>query len=198
MNKILKTLGTIGILGLLLIGCSKTETTAGPGGGEPTAIPTLSGLQYKVVSGAVAGDDTSASGTGALVFRNPIPDEDNNYALSVNLPDGGSVTLVANADVSLSSGVEFKLARKGTKLEVALKVESEEYDLSEDFAGVNAAQPFQIAADIHGHGHVIVELGALPELEYAFTTRVPGKFWGLKLDNGSVTSVVRAAAKHEH
>lgn len=188
----MKNLAISLMLGLALVGCSKDEGGGaggpGTGGGEPTTqAKTLSGLEYKVLSGEVKGDDAKVAGSGSMIFRNPAPGLDANFTVAFTLEDKGSLAVVGNSDVQLN-GVNVIFSRNGKELGVELKVGSESYDLSPVFEKIKADGNLEFSFDIHAHGHLIFIRNDLDEKEFDFEAEVNSKFWGLKLDKASVSS----------
>ena len=100
--------------------------------------------------------------------------------------------------MKLESAIKTRLTRKGDALKVEVLVGNERKDVSADFTAIKASAPLKFDIDVHGHGHVIfLGMGENPP-EVGFSTRVPGRFWGLVLDR--VSSLTKAKAgnkKHE-
>ena len=190
---LVKSLGFLAIAALVSTGCSKTES----GPGQPSSEnPRLSGQEYKVISGDLKSSADAVEGTGALVFRLPLPDEDNNYNLTFDLKEGSEVTLVSQADASLSTGIQFMFFRKNGKLEGRIIDGAKDTVVTEDMPTLSATATVNAVLDIHGHGHIIFFDGDA-ESQFEFLSRPTGKFWGLKLKDASVKGAVLSKPKHE-
>lgn len=172
-----------------------TEDPVGPG---PGATLKLNGAEYQVMGGgAVKSSESSVAGTGTILFKQALPEEDNNYALEFALEDGGSVTLIADADDSLKGGANLTFLREGKALKVKLVAGKTNDDLSGDFTTVDASVPLKISVDVHGHGHLIIWVGDGEEQEFAFNAKVAGLRWGLTLDKSTVTAAKPGEAHEE-
>ena len=179
---------------LILIATSLFQAGCAPLNGG-AALQHFGGLEYKTLSGAIDSDGERVFGSGRLIFRMPRPADDSNFAFTASLSPKGSATLISNSDRSLSSGVRLKFARReNDSLGVELRVGSESFDVSEDFDGISAAQPLTVSVDVHAHGHALVWISG-KELEYAFSTRVAGKLWGMELAEASVSKASAGAPK---
>jgi len=188
----------------LISGCGTNTPGRAPGNnntGGPVATPDkklqMQGAEYIVLDGAaLLTEETSLSGTGKIILKDSLPEEDSHYSLTFSVKDGGNLALVSHANSKLENGVSFILGRIGSKLTVTLKVGSEEYDLSEDFSGVDASLNQNFEVEVHGHGHLMVLLGTT-KLEYAFSTKVSGRLWGLSLKDATVTKAQASKATEE-
>jgi len=189
--------GLLLVAGLLLMaGCGGSPKSSQ----NPIDVYRLNGIEYGVLDkGSLDFSDTRISGKGTLIFKDPAKSDDNNYALTFSLEEGGSLTLVANSDAKLAEGVRYTFSRTGSRLKVVLSAgASETYDVSETFAAVPASSLPLMEIDVHGHGHSIVWAAGNKLDEFAFTTRVTGRLWGLRLDKATVTQAKIGKAKEEH
>ena len=141
--------------------------------------------------------EASVSGKGALLFKAPLKEDDNNYDLSFALEENGSLTLSANTNDELKGGANLTFARSGKVLKVQLLAGNTNDDLSEEFSAVDASAPLRISVDVHGHGHLVVWVGAGGKQEYSFDAKLAGLRWGLSLNKASVTGAVPDKAKDE-
>lgn len=171
------------------------QVPAGPGPGPGPGGLKLNGAEYSILGqGALQSTPASVAGTGAIIFRNPLKQDDNNFDLSFALDNGGSLKLVTNANPNLKGGAEMSFRRDGKTLKVMLMND----DLSEEFTEVAADEPLKISVDIHEHGHVIVWVGAGEEQEYTLSAQLSGQRWGLALAGATVTGAKDGPAKDDH
>lgn len=187
------------IFASILGGCGGSDK----GGSQSPVAPglsTLAGVEFGMIEkGTLELKDNALSGSGSVLFRAPLTNEDNNFALTFSLAENGSLTLVTNANNQLSDGARYVFTRQtGNKLKAELKVGSESYDVSEAFAAIKADAIPLVEIDIHGHGHSVVWADGKQLDEFAFSTKVPGRFWGLKLVNATVASAKAGKAKDVH
>lgn len=198
------TLSLVLVSMILISGCGTNTPGRVPGNnntGGPVSTPEkklqMQGAEYIVLDGAaLTAEDSSVSGTGKIILKDSLPEEDSHYSLSFTLKDGGSLALVSHSNASLENGVSFIFGRNANTLTATLKVGSESYDLSEDFTSVNASTLQNFEIEVHGHGHLIVGLGNA-KLEYSFSTKVPGRLWGLSLKDVTVTKAQASKATEE-
>lgn len=178
------------ILGLLVVVSCGTNTL-----GRKVSVNTLQGVEYIVLeSNSLETSSSMIFGTGKIIFRAPRPEEDSRFLLDFTLEDGGSVTLISNANDQLEKGARIVFERSGTKLNVFLRAGAENYDLSSDFAGVDASLSLPWIAEIHAHGHAVL-LWAGTKSEYAFSTRPTDRLWGLALNKAKVTKATATKAE---
>lgn len=197
MGTLLRVMGRFmswGALTLAVLACAKST-------GERRAaleLGSLKGVEFGLLEkGSLVIGPDSVSGTGAVIFREPRSEADNNYALSFSLADQGSLRIVSNSNTRLTSGLNLTFGRKGSELKVNLVVGPEKWDLSGDFFTVPADKPLSVQIDVHAHGHTIVWVGS-DEFEYAFKTKLAGNFWGLALDKVTLTDARAAKPKKPH
>ena len=185
-------------LSFVLLFVSACGSTTGSKGNPSVTMHRLNGAEYGFIeNGTLKATETSVAGTGKILFRDARPHEDSSYLISFSLEDGGSIHLVTNADNKLSSGITLTFARSGAKLSMIVQVGSEKYDVSADFAALDATKPQRVDLEVHGHGHVKVYGVGSEMLEYGFRTRVPGRFWGFVLDRATLTEAKADKAKPE-
>ena len=177
----------------ILVGCGNNQIQ----GGQRT-LQVLNGSEYAILPGSTLQSDASTvSGTGKIVFRNPLVNPDNNFDLKFRLAQSGSICLVGQADQNLQNGVQLCFARtQSDKLKVELKLDADIQDKSTDFAAFSASDEVSVSIDIHGHGHLAVWMGE-SENEYAFSGR-KGTLWGIELANATLTKAVQGAPKDNH
>lgn len=183
-----------------LSGCGKDTTIKT----EAVSAMKLNGVQYVALdkSGLVTTAGDKVSGSGSLVFLLPRPAENSNYTLTANLEPGGSVTLICNTDANLSTGVSVEFSRAANDKLVAKLIEPKKtFVLTGRTANhlpenINAAVPFSMNLDVHGHGDLTF-FGFAKELEFNFNG-LKTLFWGLKLIKATVTQAVAGNAKSNH
>ncbi len=185
----------------LVLGIASFLVGCGSGGsrqGEDRSLQNLNGNEYVVLPGSTLQSDASSiRGTGRILFRTPLVDADNNYALNFKLDPQGSVCLVSQTDRELQGGVRLCFTRLNSdSLKVELKAGSEVQDKSADFASVSTLDELSFSVDIHGHGHLVVWNGD-NEYEYAFTG-LKGTLWGVELQNATLTNAVQSAPRENH
>lgn len=183
-------------LSYLMGGCGTNTPGRSDNPSNPGKKLEMQGAEYVLLEAGNLQTDGKLSGTGKVVFVEPR-EEDNHYSLAFFLKEGGSLSLVSNATKELASGAILKFTRTGSQLGMFLIVGSESYDISSDFSTVNAETPQAFEMEIHAHGHVIIWLGT-ERFEYAFTTRVPGRLWGLILSDAEVTTARASGASEPH
>jgi len=188
---LIKSLGLLAIAALITGGCSKTESGTQPAG----QLPTLSGQEYGVTSGDIKTGVDRAEGTGTLLFRLPAPSDDNNYALTFELKEGGEVSLIANSsDAGLTTGIEFIMFRKNGKLEGRFP---DGAVVTEDMPDLSATSSVTVFIDVHGHGDVIMVQGD-SKFGFEVEARPKGRLWGLKLKDAVVTAASVGTPKAPH
>lgn len=179
----------------LLVGCGKESSTK-----DTRTLQVLNGAEYVVLPGGnLQSEAGSVKGTGKIVFRKPLVDGSNNYALTFSLGQEGTLCLVSQADGNLQDGVSFCFSRTATDgLKAQLKVGDSVQDKSADFSSVVASNALSFSIDIHGngHGHLIIWNGD-DEYEYQFSNR-NGTLWGIELQNSTLTSAVQGVPRENH
>lgn len=155
-------------------------------------------------------------GSGTVRWNTPLSsaESDNNFRLKFQLNDGGSLTLIANADRRLQSGVEIKFQRNGADLSVIVTADGRSVDWGEAVREKGPLDPIQamdVSVDIHNgathqdYAHVLFWKN--DEIEHFFdgsedADGVPGKgrgdVWGFRLENGSLQTPSVAAARDNH
>lgn len=163
-------------------------------------LESVFGKTYLITdSTALNRSENRLSGTGSLVFNDPLGEEERNFKLSFRLEDGGSLTLTAYADQALAQGVGVLLKRQGSALSVMFKGPEGE-SATQTLAGVNASDSISLRIDVHNSeepAHILVwpegistynEEAAVMNSEAAL--EVPGqgqgKLWGLSLQEATV------------
>lgn len=163
----------------------------------------------------LAGDETlqfsqeGLEGTGAVVFAEKLsrPESANNFILSFELEDGGSLVLVTNSTEKLSSGVsiEFSRAQGSQTLSVIAKAGDDTYDMSSFFTDLDPSIPLAISIDIHNdHGpsaHVIFwdeNNKRKMIVEDMIDGRGLGSQWGLTLSKAKVFGLAKNGPREKH
>lgn len=152
--------------------------------------------------------DGIVEGTGTLRFAESLakPDSANNFALLVEIPAEGSVSIFANADRGLSGGIEVRLSRipGSNALQVEAIAGNDRLPLGSSFTGIDASKAMHLSFDLHNdHGenvHLIAwdETVGAELLEDILRGKGYGVNWGLKLQNARVLSSERREPKDKH
>ncbi len=194
--KYLNQLVSFPFIGLALVaftGCGKSAS-------EPLAGQKLEIDAYNLFDrGTLVTTDAGVAGTGRLLFKLPVPYDDNNYALKFSLKPGGSLTLEAGTTDQMLRGLTLTFSRTvGDTFEVKLAVDTETKDLSAHFAGVSAAEPLSLEIDVHEHAHMMIWVNGGEEQNHVFGKKPQGTLWGLSLKDASVTKAKVGEAKDKH
>ncbi len=189
----LKKFVALGIASFL-VGCGNSNS----GRGDATSLQNLNGSEYVVLPGSTLNTGVSSiRGTGRIIFRAPLVDPDNNYALKFKLDAQGSLCLVSQTDREMQGGVRLCFTRLDSQvLKVELKAGTQLQDKSADFASVSPLDELSFSIDIHGHGHLVIWNGD-SEHEYPFSG-LKGTLWGVELQNATLTSAVQGAPREKH
>ena len=151
--------------------------------------------------------DNKVSGRGALIFNDPLKEEDNSYTFSLSLEESGSLELITNSDKELKNGVILKFSRKETILHVLASVGTKTIDITDNFKSLDASTTISFVIDVHNESpaHVVIWSGAskLSEENALFNSEedqnMPGQssgnFWGFRLESAKVES---PKADHAH
>jgi len=169
--------------------------------------------EFSVVSGestlTVAND--SISGTGALVFSEPVTDEEFNHELTFTLDqDSASLTWVTFSSSDLADGIETRLTRQGTAVGATLLVDNAQETSSITITG-DASSELNYSIESHNSeepAHLLIFpgdlAGALLGEDALFNSEddapapgkgTGGKFFGVRLNNATLTRVVGAEAR---
>ncbi len=151
----------------------------------------------------------SLTGNGLIRFADPLEGAEtaNNFSMTFSLDDGGSITLIANANRDLTGGVEFEISRPNgsNELKVKARTTAGERDLSSALEGkINVAQEITLWFDVHNDHSDSVHVVAWNQASGEELTEdvVPGKgvgaSWGLRLQGGRVENVSRSEARDRH
>lgn len=147
MTHQLKLFTLMSILVLFLqVACSKSSD-----GGSPQNSGTLNGKALiKLDGGTLSGNDQQLSGTGSIVFNDPIGEIGSNrsYDLAFTLEDGGTLQLISHGDNKLKGGVTVKLVRSGSELRASLLAEGKEA-AAKVLDGVDATSSINLWVDVH-------------------------------------------------
>lgn len=170
----------------------------------------LNGVEYGIVdAGSLQHNSTSLSGSGSLVFISPLAGitSKNSYALQFTLAEGGSLTLVANANNQIGNGLNIVFTRSGTTVTGVTQAGGAS-GTSFTLAGVDASSTIQLQVDIHNdetpahvlawNGSDFTEEAAIYNSEdagLAAPGNGSGTYWGLILSNANVTGASVGTAK---
>ncbi len=195
-----KFLGLFAGLGLISVlnGCGGSATCTGT---------TFGAICLGVVSQGTLTIGTTMTGTGSVVAATPLAgaSTNNSFRVAFTLNAGGTVTLVANSDATLGSGVKVEFKRNGTTLEVRLKGSGPDKDISSSFVGVDASTALTYQIDIHNTEnpiHVLMWDESVTDFQNT-TPRVDdetgtpssgsGTYWGVELSDATVSSLAVGA-----
>ena len=180
---------------LFLVACGNPDS----GTSTVVEVGQFNGAEFGYMDkGSLSNDGASITGSGTILFRSPIPEKDNNYALNFALQTNGSATLLVGSTVKMTGAVSLKFLRKADDtLGVTLASGSEFYDLSEDFSAISASGPLSLEVDVHEHGHIVLWVNS-EEFEYAFTQKSKGQYWGLTLGSAQLTKAAIGKPKKPH
>lgn len=165
--------------------------------------------KVEILSGTPAFADGTISGSGTVRFAEPLAETDsaNNFALSLELSEGSSVTLVANANRDLGAGIEIEIARPASSVNprVTARAGGDTLDLSPLFTSVNVSAPMQLAFDLHNNEpqnlHLVAFNDAANGAELGSDVvrgKGTGANWGLRLAGGKITGLVKSAPRDIH
>ncbi len=189
---------------ILLYSCGGTSN-----GTDTVNQGSLGASPYITVdSGNLSPSGMGIKGQGAVAFKNSVGEigARKSYSITFSLDDGGSLTLVANADETLKNGVEVKFTRTGNSVAAAMLADSKT-SAAKNFPSISGAQQITLTVDIHNNevpAHILIWSGndftsgnALlnSETDDAAPGQGRGTFWGLKLNQATVTDAVVGAPK---
>jgi hypothetical protein len=171
----------------------------------------ISGNAFNLIDpGSLQVTENKISGTGKLIFSNPLKENESSYTFTLSLDNKASLELVANADKTLASGISFQFVREDKVLKASATVKGQTLDISEWFKGLDASKALPIVIDVHDEdpAHVLVWSGATKFTEESalFNSEVhvemPGKgsgrFWGFNLNNAQVEAPTADEPKLSH
>jgi len=169
--------------------------------------------EFSVVSGesTLTLTDDSISGTGTLVFSEPITGEEFNHELTFTLDqDASSLTWVTFSDSDLADGIETRFTRQSSAVAATLLVNNALETSSVTITGDGASE-LSYAIESHNSeepAHMLIFpgdlAGALLEEDALFNSEedapapgkgTGGKFFGVRLNNSTLTRVVGAEAR---
>lgn len=205
-------------LALSLISAGGFALSACGGGKNPdreaqNAVPDSQRLGPQKVeilagAGALTFADGRAEGSGLVRATDVLEraDSANNFVLSFELAEDGSVTFVANAKRDLSGGVEVEFTRPagGSALRAQARAASGALDLAAAVAGIDASKPVSLAIEIHNdHGndaHVLLwnEATGQELVEEMIRGKGAGANWGVRLRNARVSHAARGKVRDAH
>ncbi len=179
------------------------------------AIPSdqkIGNLKSEIISGSnglIFSPGGKLTGTGVIRFADLFPkvESAHNFFLRFEIEDGGSLTLITNANRNLNNGIEIEFSRSLGKneLTVTAKTPSDLLDLSSFFNVSNVSGLLAFSLDLHNdHSnsvHLIIwdELNSGKELlEDLLNGNGMGVHWGLELNQAKVTFADRSKAKDQH
>ena len=197
----------VGILAFVFLlvaaGCgsdSDKQPTSVTSPSTPT-IESIDGQEFGVIRGALTVKTGVISGTGALIFREPLTRKDNNFALRFQLPVDGSVLLSPNSEVGLQGKIAISFSRSNKdKLIVTLMDGESTNELQGEMPNpelLSAQGEIFVEVDVHDHGHITLWISGQEE-SFGFNARGLGKYWGLALNNATVTSAKILPPKDAH
>lgn len=176
-----------------------------------SSISQIIGQQrFLVVSGQDTHDISGGVIEGTAKVRSLLPlekvDSANNFVLTFQLFDEGSVTLYTNSFEDLSAGISFTVTSngEGNSPTVVLKAGDDVFDLSEDFDDVKYQNgEITLSLDIHNdHGastHFIIWNDEGEEIiDDLLNGRGNGSYWGLDIKNAKVTNVIKREEQKPH
>lgn len=103
------------------------------------------------------------NGRGVMTSTASTVSSGANFEIQFSIADQGRLVLYTYANNDLSAGLEFVFTRQGSTLNVFLRQQGTEQDLSSLFASVNAAETLTFNIDVHNNerpAHVLMWTGA--------------------------------------
>lgn len=166
-------------------------------------------MKAEVLSGSPSFANGTLTGSGTVRFAEPLSGRDtaHNFAIRLELTDGESVTLIANASRELANGVELEISRPAgaTNPRVIARAGADTLDLSGLFTGVSAAGPMSLAFDVHNNEGDTVHLVAFNDGNAGaelgsdvLRGKGIGANWGLRLAGGKVSGLEKTAPRDNH
>jgi hypothetical protein len=156
---------------------------------------------------------SSLSGSGSVVFRAPLGESGSNkgFRLQFTLADGGSIDLISHAYDNLSGGNTVRLVRSGQVLQTVLTDEGKTI-IPHQLTGIAADTDLDLLIDVHNSetpAHILIwnhDAGAADDDNALFNSdadadssvRGYGNFWGLSLNQASVTAASAGEARFGH
>lgn len=195
------------ILGLVFSACGKDSDSV-----APAASTSLDGQGYAVVdAGTLVHGESEVTGTGSMVFLDPIQDAGASYLLEFTIDDGGSLGLVVNAAAELKNGIALTIKRQGAKVQADVAKGETKVDISAAFEAIDGSGVISLLVDGHNDEdpmHMLVWPGESTEFgeELALYNseedgNVPGqgagKLWGIVMSGAQLKTASAAAAKFE-
>ena len=162
--------------------------------------PKLGDLEYRVVTqGTLKEDSEGLFGIGDIVFVKALKN-DNLFTIKFALEERGSLSLVANSDEKLDSGLKITF----TRIDRLVRMQVETSPGGKKFIGYDETQkilplrldptkPMTLEIDIHAHGHFSVRANGEKSAQIGFE-EVDGLFAGLILHGVKVTDVKASPA----
>ena len=154
------------------------------------------------------------SGLGSAVAINPLADSRDsgrNITATFSLQEGGSLVFKTFSKNDLSSGVDIKLSRISSKLNLSF-VQGETVSASKELAGVDSSAEIKLILDVHNDespAHIVIWNGAesFKKDQPLFDSEEPNsvqpagngmdKFWGVSLDKSSLSKVALGEPKDD-
>jgi hypothetical protein len=209
MKMLPRIFGSLCVLALVVTaGCAK-DKSSNEGGGS--AEGTLGGASYVLVDGGdLQRSANLLSGSGAVAFKEPIGalDSKKSYTLTFSIADGGKFALAAHGNEKLENAAEVRLSRAGNVLKVELGAAGQSTE-SKVLEGIDAAaESVTLTIDVHNDespAHILLWSGSdFAEDKAVFNSEedaeTPGQgsgaFWGLRLQNSTVSSATIGAPKY--
>jgi hypothetical protein len=184
----------------------------GCGGAGNTSGDKIGAQSYtEVDSGTLVKSGSTISGTGSIVFLNPLSavSSNHNFQTTFSLEDSGSLTLVTFSGNRLDGGTSIKFLRQGAVLKVALLNGGTEHDMSAKFTDFDASKSLSFFADIHNvesPTHILIWSGSTSDFgedaailntenDGGSSGNGSGTFWGFILHQASLTQAEVGAPK---
>lgn len=190
---------------LTTISCGGSSSSNNDSGSLP--------LSYSVLSNtSLTQADSNVSGSGSLVFSSPLASVtgESHFTVTSSIEDGGSLKLVVYSDAQLSSGVELLISRSGSTATASVTVpgSTSSTDVSSQLSSVLndvITGSFTLRVDMHNGeqpGHILVwvadKSATLGDASLSEELgNGAGTYWGLSLNQATVTDVSVGNAQHE-
>jgi hypothetical protein len=210
-----KLVSIFGILAILVISlfpaaCSKpSESKSDCIEGGKVGVVCFKSLN----SPALSFSSGTINGTGSALAVGELATETSsgkNISVAFSLSDAGSLTLKTFSKPDLSGGVDIKLSRAGTKLELKF-VKGATESSAKELVGIDASSEVKLIVDVHNDedpAHILVWNGSgtfaleTPLLNSEDDDVKPSgqgsdKYWGVTLANAKLTQAVLSEPKKE-
>lgn len=165
--------------------------------------PKLGELEYRMVNqGTLKHDADGLFGIGDILFVKALP-LDNAFTFTFSLEERGSLSLVANSNEKLETGVKITFLRldKLVRLQVETSKEKGKFygydETPKTFElRLDPTKPITLEIDLHAHGHFMIKANGQKTPQIGFEEQT-ARFAGLLLHGVKVTEAkVGPASKH--